>query len=114
VISPRLRPGRRIRTGLVVTRTPISDNNYQCRSPVCETDDSGGQMKTALMETTGAMSAATLKPTEQEHIFCPECGYFTPHSMRATDGSASAFCLCCLTLLVIAEATNMPRLNSNQ
>jgi hypothetical protein len=73
-------------------------------------------MKTALMETAGAMSAATLRPTdaEQEHIFCPECGYFTPHRMRATDGSAYPFCLCCLTLLVIAEAADTWPQNSTR
>jgi hypothetical protein len=68
-------------------------------------------MNNVLIDTPDAMRAALpATRAEQEHVFCPECAYFTPHQMRAADGSNTPVCLPCLTLLVICEAADiLPR-----
>jgi hypothetical protein len=42
-----------------------------------------------------------------EEAFCPDCGYFTPHQIRACDGGSAKVCLACLASLFHAGSADI-------
>ncbi len=66
-------------------------------------------MNNRFIDMHDAISTAALISTrsEQELVFCPECGFFTPHQLRADDGGNATVCLSCLTLLLVCEAADL-------